>query len=239
MQNYPNIFIDEVQDLAGYDLEILKLLFKANFNIILVGDPRQGTYSTNSSAKNKKFKKAAIVHFFEDDSLGVSKDLTSLTVNHRCNPAICDLSNSLFVDFPAATSGNKITTAHDGIFFVKKADVNEYLKTYLPVQLRENMKTLVNENYAVMNFGESKGLSFDRVLIYPTNPILKWLVNRGSELASTSRSKFYVALTRARFSVGIIYNYSENQNVSGIGTWRPMYSVIPPATIKASGDIIV
>jgi len=31
---FPHIFIDEVQDLAGYDLEILKLLFDYNSNIL-------------------------------------------------------------------------------------------------------------------------------------------------------------------------------------------------------------
>jgi superfamily I DNA/RNA helicase len=217
---YSHIFIDEVQDLAGYDLELLKLLFKASANTLLVGDPRQGTYSTNSSAKNKKFKKAAIINFFEDDSLDIERDTTSLTTNYRCNAAICNLSNKLFSDLPPTTSGSTETTSHDGVFFVREVDVAEYLKTYSPVQLRENVKTKVNQNYSVMNFGESKGLSFDRVLIYPTNPILKWLADNSSELAPTSRSKFYVALTRAKYSVGIIYEYSEETNINGIEKWK-------------------
>lgn len=41
---YQHIFIDEIQDLAGYDLEVLKLLFKSKSNVLLVGDPRQVTY---------------------------------------------------------------------------------------------------------------------------------------------------------------------------------------------------
>ncbi len=61
---YPNIFIDEVQDLAGYDLEILKLLFNSSSDILLVGDPRQGTYSTNNARKNNKFKQSQITYFF-------------------------------------------------------------------------------------------------------------------------------------------------------------------------------
>lgn len=217
---YSHIFIDEVQDLAGYDLELLKLLFKASSNTLLVGDPRQGTYSTNSSAKNKKFKKAAIINFFEDDSLGIDTDTTSLTTNYRCNEAICNLSNKLFTDLPPTTSGNTDTTTHDGVFLVREVDVDEYLKIYSPVQLRENVKTEVNANYRVMNFGESKGLSFDRVLIYPTNPIQKWLADNNSELAPISRSKLYVALTRARYSVGIIYNYSDSLTIDGIHKWK-------------------
>ena len=217
---YSHIFIDEVQDLAGYDLELLKLLFKASSNTLLVGDPRQGTYSTNSSAKNKQFKKSAIINFFEEDSLGIETDTTSLTTNYRCNELICNLSNKLFTDLPPTTSGNNVTTTHDGVFLVRETDIDEYLKTYSPVQLRENVKTEVNSNYRVMNFGESKGLSFDRVLIYPTNPILKWLADNDSELAPTSRSKLYVALTRARHSVAIICNYADTLVIDGIQKWK-------------------
>jgi len=217
---YSHIFIDEVQDLAGYDLELLKLLFKASSNTLLVGDPRQGTYSTNSSAKNKQFKKAAIINFFEDDSLEIETDTTSLITNYRCNKSICDLSNKLFTDLPTTTSGNKDVTVHDGVFLVRPTDINEYLQTYSPVQLRENIKTEVNQNFRVMNFGESKGLSFDRVLIYPTKPFLNWLADNNSELAPTSRSKLYVALTRARFSVGIICNYPDAINIEGINKWK-------------------
>lgn len=114
------------------------------------------------------------------------------------------------------TSGNNNTTPHDGIFFVKKQDVERYLQQYQPIQLRDSKRTNVNENYKVMNFGESKGLSFNRVLIYPTDPILKWLKNNNSDLADTSRSKFYVAITRARYSVGIIVENNEQSDIEGI-----------------------
>ncbi|MDR1762045.1 MAG: UvrD-helicase domain-containing protein [Bacteroidales bacterium] len=201
---YPHIFIDEVQDLAGYDLELLKLLFSCNSNVLLVGDPRQGTYSTNSAPKNKQFKKAKIINFFTDKIDNLTKDDDTLTINYRCISPICELSNKLFPTMQQTTSGNNNTTDHDGIFFVKKQDVEKYLQQYQPLQLRDSKRTNVDENYRVMNFGESKGLSFDRVLIYPTTPMLKWLKDNNSELADTSRSKFYVAITRAKYSVGIV-----------------------------------
>jgi superfamily I DNA/RNA helicase len=172
---YPHVFIDEVQDLAGYDLELLKLLFNCSSNILLVGDPRQGTYSTNSASKNKRFKKAKIINFFTDKIDNLTKDDKSLIINYRCNKSICDLSNKLFPTMQQTTSGNSKTTEHDGIFPVKSENIETYLQQYQPMQLRDSKRTVVNEKYSVMNFGESKGLSFDRVLIYPTDPILKWL----------------------------------------------------------------
>lgn len=213
---YTYLFIDEVQDLAGYDLELLKLLFNCNSNVLLVGDPRQGTYSTNSASKNKQYKKSQIVHFFEDKTINITKDETFLIVNYRCVKPICELSNKLFPTMQQTTSGNNNTTDHNGIFFVKKQDVERYLHQYQPLQLRDSKRTNVNENYRVMNFGESKGLSFDRVLIYPTEPILKWLKNNNSDLADTSRSKFYVAITRAKYSVGIIVENNEQAVIEGI-----------------------
>lgn len=48
------IFIDEVQDLAGYDLEFIKLLLRTNSVIKMAGDPRQVTYHTHFSDKHKK-----------------------------------------------------------------------------------------------------------------------------------------------------------------------------------------
>jgi superfamily I DNA/RNA helicase len=218
---YNHSYIDEVQDLAGYDLELLKLLFKCSSDILLVGDPRQGTYSTNSSSKNKKFKKSEIIHFFEDASMDIETDQTSLLTNYRCNPQICDLSNKLFADFQSTTSGNNTITEHDGVYFIKEEDIETYLQEHKPVQLRDSKKKEVNQNHRVMNFGEAKGLSFDRVLIYPTKPFIDWLKSNNTELAQTSRSKFYVALTRARHSVGILYDYNEKTNVDGIFHFKP------------------
>ncbi|MFV8339359.1 UvrD-helicase domain-containing protein [Flavobacterium sp. LB3P21] len=214
---YSKIFIDEIQDLAGYDLELLKLLFSSKSEILLVGDPRQGTYSTNSSSKNKQFKKANVVnYFFQDKSINIETDETSLLVNYRCNEPICNLSNNLFKNFVGTKSGNDTVSGHDGIFFIKEKDVEDYLKKFNPVQLRDSKKKNVNENFIVMNFGESKGLSFDRVLIYPTKPFVDWFMNNESLLAETSRSKLYVAITRARYSVGIVVSDKGNLVVDGI-----------------------
>jgi DNA helicase-2/ATP-dependent DNA helicase PcrA len=58
-----------------------------------------------------------------------------------------------------------------------------------------------------MNFGESKGRGFDRVVILPTGPMLKWLRNVDEELAPQTRARFYVALTRARHSVALVADW--------------------------------
>lgn len=219
---HQHIFIDEVQDLAGHDLEVLRMLLSSQVRVLLVGDPRQGVFSTNNSAKHKQLRRSEIVHFFEDDSFIIEKDETSFVVNHRCAPTICDLSNSLFPDFADTTSGNTRTTGHDGIFRIRQADVAEYLRRYRPMQLRDSIRKEVANDFPVMNFGLAKGLTFERVLIYPTGPYIKWLKDRASELAAGSRSKLYVAVTRARQSVTFVHDYIDGDELMGITNFQFM-----------------
>lgn len=219
-QCFDNIFIDEVQDLAGYDLEILKLLFDCKSNILLVGDPRQATYSTNNAQKNAKFKKSSIVNFFSDDSIKIDTDDTSLTVNHRCSGEICDYSNNIFPTLPKATTGNNTVTGHDGIFVVEESNVELYLDELNPIQLRYSSRTKVNTNHPVYTFGKSKGLTFDRVLIYPTKPIFQWLENSTKKLADTSRAGLYVAMTRAKYSVCFVLTKKQIKTLENIRVYE-------------------
>ncbi len=217
---YSHIFIDEVQDLAGYDLEVLKLFFNSKISILLVGDPRQAVYSTNNSSKNKRYAKQGIINFFEENFSNLKIDDETLIKNYRCIRQICELSNMLFPKHKKCKSGNNNITDHDGIFIVDESDVMAYLKQFNPVQLRYNKSVTVDNNYQALNFGESKGLSFERVLIYPTCEILKWLQDRHIQLKPTTCSKLYVAITRARQSVAFVGNFEEHKNVE-IKKWMP------------------
>jgi len=198
---FSSVFIDEIQDFAGYDLEIIDRLLNQCNEVVLVGDPRQATYSTHATTKHQKYKKADVVNFFEDNSAALEIDDTSLIVNYRCCQPICDASHALYPDMRATQSGNHEVTGHDGVFAILPEDVDHYLAMYSPMQLRHNASSALNENYAAMNFGRSKGLTFERVLIYPTDPMVKWLKDSSHELKQAARSRFYVAVTRARSSV--------------------------------------
>lgn len=218
---YTHIFIDEVQDLAGYDLEFLDRLFLSPMEILLVGDPRQGTFSTNNFAKYKQFRQYNILLYFmnRQRKFNLDIDSQSLNVNHRCVSEICNFSNKLYPDMVAVTSDNAIEIEHKGVYFLRPADIEEYLQRYSPIQLRSSKTTKTHPSYPCLNFGSSKGLSFDRVLIYPTQPILDWII-KGIELKPTSKSKLYVAITRARYSVAIIYDYQDEINIDGILLYR-------------------
>lgn len=203
---YSHILVDEVQDLAGYDLELLKLLSKSKANLLMVGDPRQVTYLTHLEAKYKKYRNGAIKDFVlnECKKINIDIDESSLSVSHRCNKAICKFASKLYPQLPQAKSKQQKQTTHDGVFFIPVEDVPDYLKKYNAIQLRLNKRVIVDEKFDVMNFGAAKGLTFERVLIYPTADMKKWIKNNSHKLKNTTRAKFYVALTRAKYSVGIV-----------------------------------
>lgn len=205
---YDYIFIDEAQDLVGYDLDIINELVKKT-PVTIVGDPRQVTFQTHHSLKNKKYAGGNLEGFINDKMKKLC-DITPdmLDGSYRCNQAICDFSSTLFPNSPAVKSLNKEETKHDGIFIISSKDIDTYMKMFSPVQLRFSRKSKVHPDYEVYNFGESKGLTFDRSIIYPTKTIKDHLSEK-KKLTGSSLCKFYVALTRARFSTAIVWDTKE------------------------------
>lgn len=201
-QIYSSIFIDEIQDLAGWDLDFLKLLMNSKIKTKFVGDPRQVTYSTNHASKNNQYKNEKIVNFFiELQNQGLCEVQTQ-EICLRCNQVICSLANKIFPDLPSANSDNKMNEKVDGILLLKKEDVSSYIDKYKPTILRYNKRSNTL-GYPAINYGASKGSTFERVLIFPTEGIEKFL-KTGSIDDIGDKSKFYVAVTRARHSVAFV-----------------------------------
>ncbi len=215
---FSHIFIDEVQDMAGYDLEIIKSLFSLESNVLLVGDPRQVTYHTHDEAKYKKYVDGNIVEFIKNEcsNYSVEVDDTTLNKSYRNNKPICDFANLIYSNYKPCECAEREATGHDGVFFLSTKDVDTYLAVYKPIQLRDTRRTKVNTNYPVMNMGESKGVTFDRVLIYPTSKMIDWILDNSKEMKPQSRSKFYVGITRAKHSVAIVFDNKKNLSVRGI-----------------------
>lgn len=227
---YSHIFVDEVQDLSGNDLEILMLFFKSKIVIRLVGDPRQVTYLTHNEKLHSKYKDGNIREFvLEKCKNGLcTVDDQSLGFSHR-NPAeICSFSSSLYPELPESLpckcpGCRSKSDPHTGIFLVKSSDLEKYKSRYQPVILRHQLAE--EPEY---NFGKSKGLGFDHVLIYPTGPLLKYLVDgkltkieKGKIKPAFDIAKFYVALTRARFSAAIVCDYLPSiQYIKGVIPWE-------------------
>lgn len=206
---YSKIYIDEIQDIVGYDLEFIKLLIERGIELIMFGDPRQVTYSTHNAKKYLKYSNGKIVEFFkkEIDQSKIDIDEKTMNISYRNNDIICGFANKIFPEMPGVSFVKESSNEIDCVNIIEKENVEKYLKEYNPIQLRYSKKTQVNNNFTVYNFGESKGLEFDRVLIYPTKDMIGWIKennNSSKPLKDNTRSKFYVAVTRAAKSVTFI-----------------------------------
>jgi DNA helicase-2/ATP-dependent DNA helicase PcrA len=215
---YDEIYIDEFQDLAGWDLDLLETLLKAGIQMVIVGDPRQCTYTTNNAAKNSRYRGIGIQDLFDSWKRNNLCQIENHARSYRCNQKICDFADMLWPNMGKTVSHNSIKTGHDGIFVVTTNNIHEYVKRYKPALLRYDRKTKETYGYSALNFGNAKGLEFDRVLIVPHGPIKKYLITGNVDDVKGSIEKFYVALTRAKFSVAFLYD--GKCNIGCINKWE-------------------
>jgi DNA helicase II / ATP-dependent DNA helicase PcrA len=215
-QRFDEIYIDEIQDMAGYDFELIELILRSKIKVILVGDHRQATFRTNNAAKNKAYLGIRIIDKFKqwhDANLGA---LTYERETYRCHQSIADLADSFFPSEPRTVSRNEVNTEHDGVFVIHSKSLHNYLKRHQPQILRLNKSTLC-EDYEALNYGESKGLTFERVLIFPHKEAKKWLSTGDFSYVEGSAAKMYVGITRARHSVTFVFD--GEVKVSGINKY--------------------
>jgi superfamily I DNA/RNA helicase len=221
---YPFIFVDEVQDLAGHDLDILAALFQSPANVVMVGDPRQVTYVTHLEARLKKYRNGGIADFILSElprKVTCDIDVTSLMTSHRNSTAICELSSKLYPEMAVATACEcpdcrQPAPVDAGLFIVRRKDLHRYVETRRPVQLRlRSTVKIASSEVPVLTFGRSKGLGFDRVIIYPTEDMMGWLKNPQSPLKPETRAKLYVGLTRARHAVAVVHDLADGEVVAG------------------------
>ncbi|WP_455387580.1 UvrD-helicase domain-containing protein [Petrachloros mirabilis] len=198
---YSHVLIDEVQDLVGYDLDVLELLMSSRVNLTMVGDPRQYTIATNLGSRNKKYRGQGLIQWFSEQEGRCS--LETRNYSHRCNQAICDFADTIVPELPRTRSRNSSVTRHDGVFTVRASFLKDYLRDYGPMTALRYDKNANTYGVPATNIGVAKGSTHDRVIIFPTRPMLTYLAD-GDASKLKAPEKLYVAITRARFSVAFI-----------------------------------
>lgn len=209
---YDSLYFDECQDMVGWDFEVLSLLTKSKrFSITCVGDFRQTIYETASTTKKpgSSLEKVAYLERLEF----VREEMNE---SRRSIQEICNYAARLHVadGYPVLVSNIVVPDEyrrHQGVFIVKASDARAYFEFYQPVVLRHSIKSGTEYDDLPlhrMTFGKSKGLGFERTAIIPTKPHLQFLQDDpnafGIGKTEETRNKFYVALTRAKYSVALI-----------------------------------
>ena len=218
---YDEILIDEVQDLAAHDWEILDFLLRSTCSVTMVGDFRQAVLSTNPrSAKNKPYTQVGALEWFRERERQGRLILVEHNHSWRCRPEIAAFSDRIYATtglFSPTVAKNESATGHDGVFWVHPEHATAYVQRFAPQCLRDSVKSGKEHRFAYLNFGEAKGTSYTRVLIVPTAPIAGF-VKKGQDLKPKSAAKFYVAVTRAAQSVAIIL---DEPGDSMLPRWQP------------------
>ena len=76
---------------------------------------------------------------------------------------------------------------------------------------------------SVLNWGENKGLQADATLIYMTKILLNWYklpMKSRKNISRETLHKFYVAVTRAKYAVGLIVPNNFDNTIISLPFWR-------------------
>lgn len=221
---YSNILFDEVQDLAGYDIEILKLLMESSIAVTCCGDNKQATFRTHITKKNKNQTGANIWEFFRQvEKEGIVKVERKLA-SRRFNWDICCFANAVYPKGDSITTTMEDITEHDGVYLIDLLDADLYHDYYLPQVLKFDAHTKIERRS--LNFGVCKGETFNRVMIYPNGPLKSFITKR---TALNAPEKYYVGITRPRYSIAFVMDKLPKQ----IDGYEEVYISIGSTTIRA------
>lgn len=204
---YSAIFIDEAQDLAGYDFELLHKIIDEGIQLHIVGDNRQKTYKTSRTNKNEKYNNDISI-WFKDMEKKRKCVYQEINESRRSNQLICDLASKLYPEQSKILSISEEYSDFTGIFKIHSTNLKKYISLFF-----EQPMILVWDkdfkpkamNYPSRNFGESKGTEYKNIVIIPTASIIKYLKKGDlSLLKDYTKNKLYVAITRAFHSVAFL-----------------------------------
>lgn len=219
---YDEIYIDEVQDLTGNDLHIIEALLKCGqLKTVMVGDVRQSVFDTNPHDQAlKQYRGFGMLGWFRKQESAGRLSICERTETWRSNQMIATFSDSILPEtfgFPPTISMQDGRTGHDGVFTISENHVDAYIERFDPQLLRNSGATARLGDLPFLNFGKVKGLTFDRVLIYPTETIKQFIID-GLALSNQSACRLYVGVTRARYSVAFVLPEPQR---SGLPVWVP------------------
>lgn len=232
---FSHILIDEVQDLSAWDYNIISVLLKiGNLHTIMCGDLRQKTYSTTPGTKWAKYK-GRIDEFLRNEintkkHKYVDIDCTTLNYSHRFGKEIADFASLIIGDvFPKTEPCHcedcirrqEMFKGGKGIFLLKRCDIASFISKYKPMALIWDKRHYEQVDTYICNYGEAKGIAADVCMIFPTKTILsKFLSSKQNQLGDNTRSKFYVAVTRARYISAIVIEDNFDNNKIGLPFWN-------------------
>lgn len=192
---YESIYIDEIQDFAGHDFNFLKIVSRANINILFVGDFFQHTFDTSSDGNvNSGIHNDYKIYIREFENMGLVPDNKTLIKSYRCSTDICD--------FIRERIGIEMYSKNDAKSEIKL--INNQIEADKIFNDNKIVKLFYQEHYKYncfsQNWGNSKGQDhyFDVCVVQNSKTFEAFNSNTLGSLPAQSKNKFYVACSRAR-----------------------------------------
>jgi len=198
---FDNLFIDEVQDIAGNDFNFLLKIIFSNINSLLVGDFNQHTFDTSRDGNvNSKLYDDFNLYINRFKKAGVTIDDVTLNKSYRCSPTITKfITNNLGINIDS----HRI----DDTNIILVTDTNTIDNIFIDKNL---VKLFIKEHYKYScfsrNWGDCKGEDkYEDICIVLNNETYKlFKKNKLIELKPQTKNKLYVALTRAKRNIFLI-----------------------------------
>lgn len=198
---YDYLLIDEVQDFAGHDYNLLKSLCESKTKIIFVGDFYQHTFDTsrdgntnaNLHSDYNKYQK-----LFEKAKIKPNTEY--LNKSYRCTKSVCEfITNEIGIHIQSHKEVDSIVS-----FVEDKEEVENLFKDNNIVKLfyRENYKY----NCYSRNWGDCKGENHynDVCVVLNKTTMDNFIKAKLIELKPVTKNKLYVACSRANNNLYLI-----------------------------------
>jgi DNA helicase-2/ATP-dependent DNA helicase PcrA len=195
------VCVDEVQDIAGYDFELLMAICRSDVDVILVGDFHQHTFDTSRDGPmNKALHDDYEKYKKRFEKVGLVVDTTSLAKSYRCSQTVCDfIREHLGIEIYSHSSD-----ATEAILLVRQDDADRLHACEETIKLfyREHRKYGCYSE----NWGSSKGADHYQDVCVVLNGTAYKAFKDGvlRNAAPQTRNKLYVACSRPRGNLYLI-----------------------------------
>lgn len=197
------IYIDEIQDFASHDFNLLLSIIKANCNILLVGDFYQHTFDTSRDGNVNSTLYNDYNNYISRIKTSISNikiDRTNFLKSKRCSKQVCEfITEHLKIKIESYNNNDsEIKEIYDEKEIDKIINDDSLVKLFYQNSKKYDIK---NRD----NWGNSKGNTYiNTCVILNKNSYEKYKKHKLNELPPSTKNKLYVALSRATNNVYII-----------------------------------
>lgn len=192
---FDEILIDEIQDFAGHDFNLLKHIAVADTSVICVGDFYQHTFDTSRDGNvNGGLYDDYDGYIEKINRIGYRHDVETLKRSYRCSSNICE--------FVTKKMGIKIESFRDVNTDIRLVEEEREAKDLFSNDEIVKLFYRDQRKYPcrARNWGECKGADNyqDICVVLNENSFKHFNENRLQDLPPQTKNKLYVAITRAR-----------------------------------------